>query len=185
MNSVSSANSRICITDMGIVSSLGLDVDNACAAARAGLTRNTELKCLNFGMAVGFGKETYEGFPIVVGYTVPSIASGFVGMAKVLLLGSAVLKELWAKRHFSAEELDRTGIHINLSDWFIQDVFASELSQTLSEDEKKPEVLPRPSQQWKKETSEIIEIFGRCVRIVDQERPYYGNCFCKRSVHCS
>lgn len=159
----------ICITGLGMVSSLGRDVFNACAANRAGLTRITELKCLNFKTGSAFGRETLDGFPAVVGHTVPGVSFGFVSMAKVFSLGSAALSDLLANRPLSADELIRTRIHINLSDKFIQDAFADrylELAQNAM-----------PSQLWVDETAGLIsKILDRCnISIPEKNHAlYYG-----------
>jgi 3-oxoacyl-[acyl-carrier-protein] synthase-1 len=159
MSTAKSAN-RICITGMGMVSSLGRDVYNVCAAARAGLTRATELKCLNFQMGAEFGKETLEGFPPVMGHVVPGMG-GFVGMARLILLGSAALEDLLANRPLSDEELDHTSVHINLSDQFIEAAFAAWFAE--GSIDKKPEVVSHPSQRWVEETSGLIpKILARC-----------------------
>ena len=89
---------KICITGMGMVTSLGLDIAHSCAAARADLSRLSELKILN-----SIGDEIWGGEP-VVGHTVAGIADGFVGTAKALMLGCYALKDLFAQRKLSKDE---------------------------------------------------------------------------------
>ena len=108
----------ICITGMGMVTSLGLDAANSCAAARAGLTRLSEPKTLNYIDDQRWGSEP------MVGHIVPVIANGFVGIAKALMLGGYALKDLLARRKIFKDELNYTGIYINLSDQFLLDTHA-------------------------------------------------------------
>src|SRR5262245_9173194 len=103
----------VAITGMGMVTSLGTDVSNCCAAARAGIVKTRELRIVNPDSSEFWGGE----FP--VGYTAPSIPEGFLGYARVLLLARDALSDLLARAPLS--EAGRTGIYIALSDQFYQD----------------------------------------------------------------
>ena len=91
----------ICITGLGMVSSLGYDVVTACAAARAGLVRSQELdyfpiRSLVDGEIAG-----------VIGYPIPELTRGFEGFARLLRITHAGLADLqqqvphapWASAH--------------------------------------------------------------------------------------
>src|SRR5258708_6036664 len=118
----------IYITAVGMTSALGWDVQNCCAAARAGLNRAKELTCTTF-RSVEFGRETIDGFPQVIGHVVSGI-DGFTGSARLLLLGSAALKDLLVRTELSLTELRRTGICLNISDYFIEQRAAEALYGT-------------------------------------------------------
>ena len=149
------------ITGMGMASSLGRDVATACAAARAGLTRPSELRSLSFQLSAEFGKETLDGFPAVIGHKVPGISDGFVGPVRAQMLASAALEALLPQRPLASQELTRTGIHLNLADFFIQDVAAGHVDQAVTSNG--PPLSPRPSEEWKKQTSSLIpKIIARC-----------------------
>jgi 3-oxoacyl-[acyl-carrier-protein] synthase-1 len=139
----------ICITGLGMITSLGHDVATSCAAARAALTRSRELKVLN-----SFCDQEPEP---VMGHAVPLIAEGFVGLAKASMLGSYALKDLLARRPILANECDRTGIYINLSDQFILDACAERPQMDGDEtDEDSMEAWSLPSSAWAAECSNLI-----------------------------
>lgn len=159
---------------MGLVSSLGRDVATACAAARAGLSRPAELKSLSFQLRAEFGKETIDGFPPVVGHSVPGIGAGFVGPARTVLLASAALDDLLAHGPLTGADLLRTGVHLNLSDFFIQDMAVEREHQSAGGGTEPP---PRPSQVWKQESQNLLpKILARCGLSIPAENQalYHG-----------
>ena len=121
---MTSTHGALAITTLGMVTSLGGDAFTSCAAARAGLTRSSELKVLDFHGEELFGRETLDGPPTVFGHTVRDVADGFSGVARALLLGRAAIHDLLEQRRLSARERSRTGLVLNLSDDFVIDADA-------------------------------------------------------------
>ena len=168
------STNKVCIAGLGMVSSLGCDVRTSCAAARAGLTRVADLKCMNFQMSVGFGKETLDGLQAVSGNAVSGVGEGFVGAAKIVLLGGAALQDLLRNRPLSSNELVRTGIHLNLSDRYIEDEFSKSHLEELEDSEPKSLL---PSQIWVEETPGLIPKILKLHGILtppEHQRIYYG-----------
>jgi hypothetical protein len=114
----------VAITATGMVTSLGSDVANCCAAARAGVVRPRELRIINPDSDQIWGGE----FP--VGHVAP-IPEGFLGYARVLLLARRALQDLLSKKHFSSDELKRTGVYITLSDQFFPDTYLKEVREQM------------------------------------------------------
>jgi 3-oxoacyl-[acyl-carrier-protein] synthase-1 len=100
---------RLAITGCGMVSSLGLDVDTSCAAARAGLTRTSELS--NFQL---WDEELQEP-ALAVGCILPEVADGFEGLAKIVRLGSLALKDC-LQRYPGSLSFDKAAVLIALAD---------------------------------------------------------------------
>jgi len=126
-------------------------------------------------MGTEFGKESLEGFPSMMGHVVPGIGDGFVGMARLLLLGSAALEDLLTNRPLSAEEFSRRGFYIILCDQFLVEACAAGLAENSGN--KKPEAISHPSQRWVEETSGLItKILTRCHISIPQSNQilYYG-----------
>jgi 3-oxoacyl-[acyl-carrier-protein] synthase I len=69
-----------------MVSSLGYDVDTACAAARAGLTRSTELPFMVL--------EDDNSPGLAIGHPVPLLGGGFEGDARLIRLLEGALRDL-------------------------------------------------------------------------------------------
>jgi len=99
------------IKEIGMVSALGLDAENACAAARAGLSRLMALEVKNF-----VEEKKWDGGP-VYGHCVPNLGRGFVGKGKVTLLGEHGLRNLMAKVERVGMDTERTGFYLHLSDY--------------------------------------------------------------------
>jgi 3-oxoacyl-[acyl-carrier-protein] synthase-1 len=78
----------LAVTGIGMVSSLGLDVATACAAARAGMQRIAPIDDI---FTAGAGREPPSP---LVGHVVPLIAHGFFGLARLFQLGLAGLRDL-------------------------------------------------------------------------------------------
>ena len=107
-----------------MTSPLGDDAIEACAAARAGITRIAELANLDFAGDVAFGAETMDGPPTVSGSVVRGIGDTFVGVARALLLGGPAIDEVLRRRALDPAERGRTGLVVNLSDHFVLDADA-------------------------------------------------------------
>ncbi len=116
----------VCISAVGMVSSLGHRAVTSCAAARAGVTRASELKVVS----QPFGKLTMDGPPEVHGHAVPGIGTGFSGAGKVLTLGAAALRDLLAQRPIDADEEAHTGFCLCLSDLAVLDAYTARHAET-------------------------------------------------------
>jgi 3-oxoacyl-[acyl-carrier-protein] synthase I len=98
-----------------MATSLAPNVIDSCAAARAGITRMSELSVVSLSECAALGQEP------IVGCLARYLAQGFIGIAKTLLLGKAALADLRSRISLSNGSLRRTGIFINLSDQFYPD----------------------------------------------------------------
>jgi 3-oxoacyl-[acyl-carrier-protein] synthase I len=105
--------SNCTVSNVGIVTSLGHDAPNSCAAARAGLNRQSPLDVKNFA-----AEEKWEG-GLIYGHCVPAIGRGFVGVGKVLVLGEAALRDLLNRIGANTLNSARTGLFLLLSDSFV------------------------------------------------------------------
>src|SRR5947208_10417 len=134
----------VLVTGIGFATALGLDVENGCAAARAGISRASQLTIENFAGDPLWGKEP------PVGHTV-RLADGFTGYGKVLALGSLALEDVF--RRGGKPDTGRTGLYVNLSDRFLEDAYAREAGSGET-----------PSTAWRNETasllSKLIELSG-------------------------
>ena len=101
---------EIAITGMGMVSSLGLDVVTSCAAARAGISRISEVDNWQF---LPTGSDEPEP---LTGHSIPLLTNGFEGQARLLRLGSAALEDLL--KQTSIPEPGRTAVYLNVGNGF-------------------------------------------------------------------
>lgn len=132
----------LAITAVALSSSLGLNSEEACAAARAGLVRVSQIDSLNTAIDPAFCKETLEGIPPIVAHTVPAIAGGHAGAGKLLALALPALDDLRIKCDLSAASLERTGLYLCLTDTFYISQFG-EAPEPLGEDDN-----PSPASTW-------------------------------------
>ncbi len=102
------------ITEAGLVCSLGLGSEQACASARAGLARVTPVDALNTVVSPALAKEGLDGVPWLGAHQVPVIAKGFAGLGKLLVLAQAALTEVLVKAPAGTEA--RTGLCVCLAD---------------------------------------------------------------------
>lgn len=100
----------IVITGLGMVSSLGLDVTSACAAARAGINRAQRIPHLLFP------DEAQREMIPVTGYSLGSFSAGFTGLGRLVRLGTAALTDLLEYSNLPND--GRTGIVVNASSGF-------------------------------------------------------------------
>ncbi|MCP3168885.1 hypothetical protein [Myxococcus qinghaiensis] len=105
----------IAITGLGMVSALGSDVISSCAAARAGLTRWSELDL------VISDEDTLEPVPLK-GHEVTSLCWGFQGYARWLRLADAALRDLLDYSGLERDTAEGTGIHVQLPGDWMQEV---------------------------------------------------------------
>ena len=100
------AGDPIIVTGQGMVSSLGLDASNSCAAARAMLRRAQGLDTLRFASLDG---RTVE---CAIGHPVPIITHGFEGASRLAQLVAAALRDLTSQ--FSIPSDGRAGLYISM-----------------------------------------------------------------------
>jgi 3-oxoacyl-[acyl-carrier-protein] synthase-1 len=148
-----------------MVSSLGMDVANACAAARAEITRPSELNCMNFQGAREFGRD-----PSVFTGHVCGIGTGFTGKARLALLGSGALRDLVTRTGLTGQELLSCGFHLNMSDHFIEQAYQAKL-----ETGTVPERFVYPDKNWKNEATQVLNLIlsRSAVEIDPTERVLY------------
>ncbi|WP_164012409.1 hypothetical protein [Pyxidicoccus trucidator] len=119
----------IAITGLGMVTPLGLDVIASCSAARAGLSRRSELTLEETDV------DTVESVPLK-GHVVRGLTEGFDGFARLLRLGEAALGDLLGQSGLQGEHLARTGLVLNLpGDFHELAHLRSSLAATPPEDE--------------------------------------------------
>ena len=101
---------EIGITAIGMTSSLGFDAPNACAAARAGLSRAADLD--HFQIKSGTTGEVVK----VHGHQVPITTRGFQSWVRLLVLLKSALADLVARRPLNDIPPDRFGFYLALPD---------------------------------------------------------------------
>jgi 3-oxoacyl-[acyl-carrier-protein] synthase-1 len=114
----------VAVTALGMMTPLGRNAVVSCAAARAGITRVTELTNLDFSGDAVFGDETMGEVPAVSGAIVRGIGDTYSGMARALMLGGPAIDEILESRPLTDDERARTGFVLNLSDHFVLDADA-------------------------------------------------------------
>jgi len=100
----------ICITGMGMVTSLGLDVRTCCAAARAGIVRPTEIDTFPVR-----SPEDGEISGLMV-HVVPMLTEGFEGQARLQRLTTAALKDLVHQTVHAPWKQGSTAFYLSLPD---------------------------------------------------------------------
>jgi 3-oxoacyl-[acyl-carrier-protein] synthase-1 len=152
-----------------MISALG-DVVRSCAAARARLSRSTELKVLSFGHEGLFGKEESEELATVYGHAAIGVADGFSGIGKVLALGKAGLSDLLSRvPPFGPRDLDRTGFFLSLSDYAVEDAASRLVAQ--GDQKKEAQSAPLPSAEFQRRCEGL---FARLSNLLRLEAPF-GN----------
>ena len=132
------------VTAVGMTTSLGLDSTDACAAARAGLVRLSEVDTLNAAVEPAMAKEDLEGIPAFVGHMAPVVDLGVPGVAKLLALSRPALAELIGKMARTPNGAGRTGLCVNVSDASFESRFA-EAPEGFDED-----VPPSYAERWQR-----------------------------------
>lgn len=112
--------SPLAITAVGLACSLGLGSEQACAAARAGLVRVSQINTLNAAGDPKFAKETLDGVPPFVGHLVPVVGAGYTGIGKLVAMGKPALEEVLLKANLRKEDIARTCMCICISDGFYE-----------------------------------------------------------------
>jgi 3-oxoacyl-[acyl-carrier-protein] synthase-1 len=150
------------ITDIGVVSALGLDALTSLAAARAGVNRCAMLRTVNPA-----SEEFLIGSP-VFGHAMPcGLGEGFVGVAKAMVIGRAALADLLSRR--PADTLGRIGLYVVLSDYFLFDATRRKTDADGSSEYA-------PSAVWRQATSEFVRRLGEDFPLPStaMHRTYYG-----------
>jgi 3-oxoacyl-[acyl-carrier-protein] synthase-1 len=110
------AQAPLAVTALGMISSLGHSVVTSCAAARAGLTRASQLDTFSIN-----SDSSADWGPVpVVGHSVAAFAEGFEGIGKLVRLGSAALADLIEYAGLRKEDLGHAGIYLNLPSGYHQ-----------------------------------------------------------------
>lgn len=71
-----------------------------------------------------FGPETLEGRAKIFGHAVRGAGEGFTGIGKAIVQGGLALDDLLRRRPLTERECARTGLIINVSDFFMEDAAA-------------------------------------------------------------
>lgn len=100
---------NICITGMGMVSSLGLDVVTCCAAARAGIVRSEELDYFRYRSPEDGAVES------AIGHVVPVLTEGFEGFARILRLFQGGLANLQRQIPHAVWKSAHTAFYLSLA----------------------------------------------------------------------
>ena len=100
----------LCITGIGMVTSLGLDVKTSCAAARAGIARSGEIEY--------FPVRSPEDGSVsgLVVHAAPMITDGFEGDARLLRLMAAALSDLMRQTPDAPWVKGKTAFYLSLPD---------------------------------------------------------------------
>jgi 3-oxoacyl-(acyl-carrier-protein) synthase len=137
----------IAITGLGMVTPIGLNVVSSCAAARAELSRRSELTIEEADV------DTLESVPLR-GHVVQGITNGFDGFARLLRLGDLALEDLLKHSGLKSEHLSKTGLVLNLPGHFYE---AAHLRASLSEAPPEDEAEAAEREQLLAEAHQIRE----------------------------
>ena len=134
----------IVVTGLGMVSPIGFDVITSCASARAGIVRASALDYFSTFDAEEASLET------VIGQSLQGFSTGFVGLGRLIRLGSAALSDLFSYMECEARTLSSgCGLFLNLSSGYYPDrleLIEREKEGTLILDEDDPDYEPFESQ---------------------------------------
>jgi 3-oxoacyl-[acyl-carrier-protein] synthase I len=148
-----------------MATSLGVNASNACAAARANISRATAVDWLDAGADRFWGPEPLVAHAV-------RFTDGSTGVAKILALGSLALSDLLSGAQLSRTDLTETGIFLNLSDKFYEDAHA------LSADaDSESRSTPLRSSSWQQQTADLIPRLFRSVGLQPapgSQRLFYG-----------
>ncbi len=152
----------VSISASGMATALAPNLLDSCAAARAGITRMSELSIVSLSECESLGQTPIAGCPARY------IAQGFIRLAKAHLLAKAALADLESRISLSRDGLLRTGIFINVSDHYYAD---SNSGSWLDED-------PRlPSTVWAEHCKQLIPGLLRAFNLENfpqNHRLYFG-----------
>ncbi|QSQ21990.1 hypothetical protein JY651_43755 [Pyxidicoccus parkwayensis] len=130
------ARGTLAITAAGMVSSLGADVEVACAAARAGLTQTSE------GEYTVKDVEAEAMVPVTV-HPVGRLTLGFAEVGRWVRLGSLALRNLLKRSAWAGSGWERTAVLINLpGDFLPRSAFQALTRQAAAKKEPPPEPEP-------------------------------------------
>ncbi|RKH12115.1 hypothetical protein D7X74_24205 [Corallococcus sp. CA047B] len=146
---------RIAITGIGMASSLGNAVQ-ACAAARAGLTRITDLE------QTEVEEETLRT-EALKGHPANWVAGGFEGPGRLLCLGEAAIQDLLFHVKLKPEEFAGTALLLQLPDDFHQQTLLGRGATATATSDFAPEDLPAEAllqATWKSFPERLMALTG-------------------------
>lgn len=105
------STAQVAISGIGVATSLGCTASQACAAARAGLARATDV-----GMTVenGEGDET-----LVIGHPIVGLTDGFSGVGRYARMCIEALENLLGPGNGTSVEPSSTGFYLHVSDHYL------------------------------------------------------------------
>jgi len=103
-------HSLVAITGLGMISCLGPDVETSCAAARAGISRTTELE---FSVV----REEDNDREVVAGHGIPGLAVGFEGIGRTLRIARLAAVDLSRRADLARLNPERCGLILALPDF--------------------------------------------------------------------
>lgn len=134
-----------------LINSLGHDAATACAAARAGLSRISELDTLNPMLCNSFGQESLDGLPPINGHAVFGLGNGAAGIGKIVSLAVPALQQWLAHNATRVSSARKPALLLGLSDYYVQDHhYASDNESVLPDDLS-------PSDLWQRQAPRIVE----------------------------
>ena len=99
------------ITGMGMISSIGYNVDISCAAARAGITRVNDIETYSV-----FNEDEWQSENIS-GHSIPFFTEGFDGKGRLIRLGIPALEELITSSGIVKDDFSKTGFWLSVPDF--------------------------------------------------------------------
>jgi 3-oxoacyl-[acyl-carrier-protein] synthase I len=133
---------EISITALGMATALAPSMADSCAAFRAGVRRTSEISTVD-----PTEDEALGGEPIAA-CRAAYLAEGYCSAAKVILLGSIALSDLFERRSLTDGERARMGIVVHLSDCFLLDKVSG--LEEIDEEDVMPSVL------WREESASLV-----------------------------
>jgi len=159
----------IVVTGLGMVSPIGYDVVTSCASARAGIMRPTTLDYYSIFDAEEALLDKAVGQPI------RDFSDGFVGLGRLVRLGSTAINDLFSYMGCEQHSLSQgCGLFLNLSSGYYLDrleILEREQDGRLILDEDSPDYEPFESQlrQYQYGTSLIPRLCRQCDLKIDND----------------
>lgn len=132
------ARGTLAITGVGMVSSLGADVEVACAAARAGLTQTSEGDYIVKDVAA-------EAMVPVTVHPVGRLTLGFEELGRWVRLGSLAMRNLLRRSAWVGAGLERSAVLVNLpGDFLLRSAHDALTRQAAARKQPPPTPAPVP-----------------------------------------
>jgi len=163
------APDTVVVTGLGMVSPIGHDVVTSCASAHAGIVRLTTLDYFSI-----FDAEE-ASLDKAVGQPMRDFSDGFVGIGRLIRLGSAAINDLFSYMGRAPHHLSpRCGLFLNVSSGYYQDhleTMEREQEGMLIRDEDDPDYEPFTSQirQYRYGKLLIPRLCEQCDLKIDDE----------------